>query len=181
MSYVSIDTESFYCLVCARRHLLALACVFNSKRRYLWYVARQNCVIDGTSQKIHGIANCHFGFDVSNVLQSFYLLLTRNCVTQLVAHDVCSDLSLLLQECGICGHTGLLSKLCQMDHVCTKLETFKKSHRPGSVVKWPSLHDAYCVAAGSMPYYAHDPVTDAEVCAFVFEYLTRIDKKKHGI
>ena len=181
MSYVSIDTESFYCSVCARRHLLALGCVFNhTQQRYVWYVARQNCVIDKTSQKIHGIANCQFGFDISHVLQSFDLLLEQNCVTRLVAHDVCSDLSLLLHECGICDQKNLLSKLCRMEHICTKLETFKKSHRPGSSVKWPSLHDAYCTAEGLVPYYAHDPVTDAEVCAFVFEYLTNRDKKKHG-
>lgn len=180
MKFVVVDTESFMCCLCHVRHLLSLACIFYTGERRFWLVARPRCIVDYASWRIHKIPHSHAGVCLTSVLDEFHCAMERLSVTHLVAHDVSSDLSLLLQECTATKATTLLTYLCSIHHICTKLETMRLYRPSGRIVKWPSLREAFFTTVGLQLTVCHEATSDAEATACIFWYLTQLSKKQQN-
>lgn len=185
MTIAVIDTESFFCVHCRKRRLLAIAYVIydinlgcTSNVELLYVQPFTGCIIDTVSLGVHGIthADAHLlGRPLESVLYRF----TEDIkVTNTVAaHDVHADAKVLIDEAIAMNNTQLLEVFVRNSLVCTKLLTTRmlRLRMPDSVNasgwKWPSLKESFAFVTGGRSYDEHNPVADVMACVCVLQAI----------
>ena len=185
MTIAVIDTESFLCIHCHRRRLLAIACAKYhvgdavAGNVMLSYVRPQTgCTVDEQSFRVHGITTeqaAELGQPLHNVLQQTVCAIKG--ASAIAAHDVHADINLLVDEAVSTNCTALLYHLASTKMLCTKLLTTRilRMQMPQNVDapgwKWPSLREAFAYATGGQKYNEHNPMADVLACVHVLQSL----------
>lgn len=184
MSIAVIDTESFLCVHCHKRRLLAIAYTMysignevSSNVALLYVKPQTGCIVDERSIGVHGITNgqaTDMGQPLHDVLQQTMRDIKN--ATAMAAHDIHADMKILVDEAVDTGVSELLRFLASTTLLCTKLITTRilRMKMPRNVDalgwKWPSLREAYAYATDGQKYDEHNPIADVIACVHVLRH-----------
>lgn len=119
---------------------------------------------------------CTQGRDLTTVLTNLSNCIRSFCVTTLVAHNIASDVALLVQEGMRCDLPP--SKLLPVQHlICTQLATVAVCGLPlsGSPIgyKWPKLKESFTAVTNATQknIHGHDAREDVAMCRLILESL----------
>ena len=182
MTFAFIDSESFLCVHCQKRRLIAIAYVLYDVDNAsigdvtLHYVQPpRDCVVDNVSFGIHGISREYadlVGKSIASVL--CHVASDLQSALVIVAHDVHADVKVLVDEATMANDARMLQLLLSRSFLCTKLMTVAvmRMKMPSKVNaigwKWPSLKESYAFATNGLTYNEHNPVDDVIACMQVF-------------